>query len=129
MKIKGKVEILCEVCTIGKFAQSRNRELDQRAKVDIVHTDLSKPINLTAKDGFKYTFRIQFTYDSGAIFVYFLKSKSDTVKATEKFIADVKLGKITCIRSDNCSEYTSGQFQALPDMRPQLLNHPSEWDS
>ena len=134
MAIKGKIDtsnLSCEVCTQGKFTQSRNREPDSRAKValELVHTDLSGPIDPTAKDGFRYT--LAFTDDySGAVFVYFLKSKSDTVKATEKYIADVSpYGKIKCIRSDNAIEYTSGQFQALLSknaisMRPQLLIHP-----
>ena len=118
MEIKGKVDLSklsCDVCIKGKFAQSRNREPDPRAKaaLDLVHTDLAGPIDPTAKDGFKYT--LAFTDDySGATFVYFLKSKSDTVKATEKFIADVSPhGRIKCIRSDNGTEYTSGQFQSL----------------
>lgn len=53
---------------------------------------------LTAKDGFKYI--LVFTDDhTGAIFTYFLKAKSDTVKGTEKFVSDVVLyGKIICIR-------------------------------
>ena len=118
MAIKGKVDIshlTCEVCTEGKFAQSRSREPDAKAKnaLDLVHTDLSGPIDPTAKDGFRYT--LAFTDDySGAVFVYFLKSKSDTVKATEKFIADVSpYGKIKCMRSDNGTEYTSSHFQTL----------------
>lgn len=106
MTIKDNLDtsnLSCEVCTKGKFAQSRSREPDTKAKValELVHTDLSGPIDPVAKDRFRYT--LAFTDDcSGAVFVYFLKSKSDTVKATEKFIADVSpYGKIKCIRSDN----------------------------
>lgn len=118
MKIKGKTDVSnlkCEVCMKGKFAQSRNREPDERAKVALalVHTDLSGPIEPAAKDGFRYA--LAFTDDySGAVFVYFLKVKSDTVKATEKFIADVAPhGKIRCVRSDNGTEFTSKEFQSL----------------
>lgn len=58
---------------------------------------------------------LAFTDDySGAVFTYFLKAKSDTVKGTEKFIADVApYGKIKCIRSDNGTEFTSKEFQSL----------------
>lgn len=43
-----------------------------------------------------------------------MKAKSDTVKGTEKFIADVApYGKIKCIRSDNGTEFTSSEFQSL----------------
>ena len=118
MKIKGPVDrsnLNCEVCIQGKFAQSRNREPDERAKaaLDLVHTDLAGPIEPEAKDGFLYV--LSFTDDyTSVVFVYFLKVKSDTAKATEKFIADTApYGKIKCIRSDNGTEYTGGKFQAL----------------
>lgn len=46
--------------------------------------------------------------------VYFIKSKSDAVQATECFLADVApYGEVRCIRSDNGTEYTSKDFQAL----------------
>ena len=93
MKIKGKIytsSLNCEVSTKGKFVQSGNREPDERAKaaLEVVHTDLAGPSEQEAKIGFRYT--PLFTDDySGAVFVYFLKAKSDTVKATAKLIADL----------------------------------------
>ena len=105
----------CEVCTQGKFVQTRNRGPDVRAEapLDMVHTDLAGPIDPVSKDGHKYA--LSFTDDySSAVFVYFLKHKSDTVQATEKFIADVApYGKIKCMRSDNGTEYTCKEYQAL----------------
>lgn len=118
MKIKTRSEkpkMTCEVCIKGKFAQSRNRDPDEKAKgiLELVHADLAGPIEPAGKDGFK--FALAFTDDySGAVFTYFLKAKSDTVTATEKFIADVApYGKIKCIRSDNGTEFTSNVFQSL----------------
>ncbi len=68
MKIKGKIDksnLNCEICTQGKFVQSRNREPDTRANValDLVHTDLAGPIDPEGKDGFKYAlaFRLLMT--------------------------------------------------------------------
>ncbi len=59
---------------------------------------------------------------SGAVFVYFLKSKSDTSVATEKFLADVSpYGKVNCIRSDNVSELTGKAFQTL--LRERGIKH------
>lgn len=47
-------------------------------------------------------------------FLLFLKQKSDTVKATEKFISDVApYGKIKFIRTDNGGEYISDDFNNL----------------
>ena len=51
---------------------------------------------------------------SSAVFVCFLRNKSDTVRGTERFIADVApYGKIKCMRSDNGTEYTGREFQAI----------------
>ena len=76
----------CDVCIEGKMIESRNRNPDARAAkpLELVHTDLAEPIDLSSREGFRYS--IAFTGDySGAIFVYFLKNKSDTVAATGKF--------------------------------------------
>lgn len=52
-----------------------------------MHTYLAGPIDPEAKEGFKYA--LKFTDDySGAVFIYFLKAKSDTAMASEKLIAD-----------------------------------------
>ena len=117
LQIKGKAckpEIECEVCIQGKFAQTRNRDPDTRAEapLQMVHTDLAGPIATESIDGYKYA--VSFTDDySSAVFVYFLK-KSDTVQATEKFLADVSpYGKVKCIRSDGGTEYTCNDFQTL----------------
>ncbi len=71
------------------------------------------PIEPAGKYGFR--FALAFTDDySGAVFTYFLKTKSYTVKATERFISDVApYGKIKCIRSDNGTEFTSSVFESL----------------
>lgn len=61
------------------------------------------------------TYVQSFTDDySNAMFVYFLKTKSDTMQATEKFLADTApYGKVKCIRSDNGTEFTCKDFQTL----------------
>ena len=117
MKITGKAKFDCDVCTFGKLTQSRNRKPDTRASapLELVHTDLAGPITPVARDGFKYA--ISFIDDySGVTFMYFLKQKSDTIAATERFLADVApYGFVKRIRSDNGTEYTCKQFQLLCD--------------
>ena len=102
----------CSVCIQGKMTQGRNRNPDPRATVPLalVHTDIAGPIEPVSSEGFKYS--LAFTDDfSGAVFVYFLKEKSDTVEATEKFLADSSpYGDIKCIRSDNGGEFVSQTF-------------------
>lgn len=87
-----------------KFAH-RNREPDTGAKAALVYTDLAGPIDPEAKDGFKYA--LAFTDDySGAVFMYFLKAKSDTVNGTEIFIVDTApYGRKKCVRSDYGTEF------------------------
>lgn len=126
MQIKGRTDRPdqeCEVCIQGKFAQTRNRDPDTRAKapLQMVHTDLAGPIATESVDGYKYV--QSFTDDySNSVFVYFLKTKTDTVQATEKFLADVApYGNVKCIRSDNGTEFTCRDFQT--PLRKNFIKH------
>ena len=77
------------MCIQGKFCQSRNRQPDRRAAstFELIHTDLAGPIEPADINGHRYA--ITFIDDfSGAIFVYFLKTKKDTVSTTKKLITD-----------------------------------------
>lgn len=118
MKVAGKVDksrLECNTCTEGKYVHNRNTRPDSRASkpLEKVHTDLAGPISPVSKNGFKYC--IAFTDDfSGAVFVYFLKNKSDTLLATEKFFADcAPYGQVKCLRSDNGTEFMNNDFQTL----------------
>ena len=115
MKITNKNVFDCDACIIGKMSQYRSRKPDKRATrpLEFVHCDLAGPVTPVAKDGFKYA--ISFVDDySGAIFVYFLKNKSDTVAATEVFLADSsRFCEIKRLRSDNGTEFTSDKFKSL----------------
>jgi len=97
------------------MTQSRNRNPDARAAapLELVHIDLARPIDPVSREGFRYS--IAFTDDySGAVFVYFLKSKSDTVAATQKFLADTaSYGEVKCIRSANGGEFIPQKFESL----------------
>ena len=118
MKIKEKIGNLskdCEICILRKFSQSRNKQPDRRATFifELVHTDLAGPIHPVHIIGHRYA--ITFTNDfSSAVFVYFLKSKNDTLSATKKFITDTTpYGRIKFLRSVNGSEFKSNDFQKL----------------
>ena len=123
MKITSHVEVECKTCTAGKMNQMRNRNPDRRAKapLDLVHSDLAGPINPVGKDGFSYA--LSFVDDfSGVIMIYFLKNKSNTVEATQQFLADMApLGQVKCIRSDNGGEFTSHRFKSL--LRENKIKH------
>ena len=105
----------CETCSLGKMTQYRSREPDARAinNLELVHCDLTGPINVISKGDYK--FAITFVDDySGIIMVYLLKNRSDTTKATEKFLADTSLfGTVKRFRTDNGTEFTSSDFRSL----------------
>ena len=117
MKVIGNSEkpADCNVCVLGKMTQGRSRTPRCRSTVPLalVHTDLAGPVEPVSSEGFRYA--IVFTDDySGFVFVYFLKSKSDAVEATERFLADsAPYGKVKCLRSDNGTEYTSQAYKSL----------------
>jgi len=76
MKITDQSKFDCETCVLAKQTNTRNRQPDVRASepFELIHTDLSGPIDPIAKDGFRYA--IVFTDDfSGNMFTYFLKEK------------------------------------------------------
>ena len=123
MKIADEQQCECAICTQGKLCQTRSRKPDERAKspLEFVHCDLAGPIDPVARDGFKYALCFVDDYTSINM-VYFLKQKSDTVEATQKFLADIApFGKIKRIRSDNGTEFKSNQFQSL--LRKNLIKH------
>lgn len=116
MTIKGKhnKNQNCETCTQSKITQARNGRADAKAItiLELVHTDLCGPLEPADKDGCKYAISFTDGY-SGMIFPYLIKAKTDTTKATEKFIADVSPhGQIKCIRSDNGTEFNGQEFQS-----------------
>ena len=134
MNISDKNDFDCETCILSKQTNTRNRDADVRASkaFELVYTDLPGPIDPVAKDGFRYA--IIFVDDfSGCSFTYFLKHKSDALKATEKFLADTNpygrvktfsfhadifpTGDVERVRSDNEGEYISAEFKSL------LLKH------
>ena len=97
------------------MSQHRSREPDERATclLELVHCDLGRPVDPTAKDGLRYALLFVDDY-SGVNMVYFLKQKSDTTVATERFLADTApCGSIKRIRSDNGTEFTCKKFRSL----------------
>ena len=115
MKISDKEFGDCSVCIQGKMVNETCKLPDARAKypLQFANVDVSGPIELTAREGFKYT--LCFTDDfSGLLCVYLLKNKSDVTLATRRYLADMAPnGKIKKIRSDNGGEFVSREFRDL----------------
>ena len=115
MKITVKSFVDCDVCIKSKMSDEKCRIPDVRAKepLEFVHYDFAGPIEPAAREGFKYA--LCFTDDfSSLVTMYFLKNKSDTVRATKKFLADVApYGDVKRLRSDNGGEFMSKDFKEL----------------
>lgn len=126
MHIKGakrKPDKECVVCIEGKFTQMRNRDPTDKVKtpLELVNTDLAGPVSNPSIDGYKYMQSFTDVY-TGTVSTYFLKAKSDTIQATEKYLADVApYGTVKCIRSDNGTEFTNREFQSL--LRKNKIRH------
>ena len=115
MHICSKDKFICETCSEGKMIKEINRNPDKRATspLELVHCDLAGPVDPAAKDGYRYALNFVDDY-SGVMFVYFLQTKDQTVRATEKFLADAApFGQVKRIRSDNGGEFTCQDFQTL----------------
>ena len=115
MTILNREDFDCGVCLRGKMTQNWNRNPDKRATsvLHLVHFDLAGPIEPISREGFKYVLGCVDDF-SGLIALYFLKKKSDTFQATEKFLADVgPYGSVKRIRSDQGGEFISDAFESL----------------
>ena len=131
MKISGSHDKFeCGICHLGKMRQEISRTPDPRAKkpLEFVHTDLSGSIEPVSVDGHRYV--ISFTDDfSGYVFTYFLKVKSDSVKALEKFLADsAPCGVTNRMRCDNGGEFVGQDFKDVL-VRNKIKQEPSCPDS
>ena len=115
MTITDQSNFTCEPCIKGKMAQTINRESDERGTkpFEFIHCDLEGPMHHVSTEGYRYA--LLFVDDYTGIFtIYFLKAKSDTFAASEKFLADIaSYGQVMKIRSDNGTEFTNEKFQDL----------------
>ena len=115
MKVSSDQSHECVICSQDKMCQTRSRVPDLRAKMPLgfVQCDLAGPIEPMAKGGFKYA--LCFVDDfTGIHKVYFLKQKSDTIEATQQFLADVApFGNVKRMRSDNGGKFMSKDFRNL----------------
>lgn len=104
----------CETCAYGKHARLPFKSSNSRSenKLDLIHSDLCGPMENKSIGGARYfmTFIDDF---SRKCFVYFLKSKKEAFTTFIEFktwIEKQSERKIKVLRSDNGTEYCSGEF-------------------
>jgi hypothetical protein len=104
----------CEICLKGKQCRvpCKNKKSMRRKKLELIHSDVCGPINVTSLGGKRYF--ITFTDDfSRWTEVYFMKQKSEAFKYFEIFKAKLETmtgEKIKILRTDNGSEYVNDNF-------------------
>ncbi|KAK3716454.1 hypothetical protein RRG08_057377 [Elysia crispata] len=125
LKLEGKVEGMvitnktdkfqCEVCPQGKMTDFRSRVPDNSASApfELVHIDLSGPIDPISIDGHRYALACVDSFSNLAC-VYFLKHKDDACDAFKQYIADISpYGTIKSVRSDQGGEFISEKFVSM----------------
>ena len=107
---------VCRWCAFGKNTKGSFLKSESRSKgiLDLVHSDLCKPMTFTWFSGYNYY--VTFIDDhSRKTWIYFLKTKEskEVLNKFKEFKAQVEnLSKtrIKILRSDNGGEYTSTEF-------------------
>src|SRR3954469_11626905 len=104
----------CEPCLMGKMTRTPFNGTMERAVdlLGIIHTDVCGPMNVTARNGFRYF--VTFPDDLSRYgYIYLMKHKSETFEKFKEFQSEVEnqLGKkIKNLRSDRGGEYLSHEF-------------------
>ena len=115
MKITSEEKFQCQTCILGKMTNPVSTEPRERCSnnMELIHCDIVGAISPISKEGFKYS--INFVDDcSGAVWIHFLKQKSDAHLALEKFIAQAsRFGVIRRLRCDHGTEFTSDLFRSV----------------
>ncbi|KAG8486726.1 hypothetical protein CXB51_020278 [Gossypium anomalum] len=104
-----------DVCEQARLPFPANTSWRASTKLELVHSDVCGPMKTESLNGSKYF--ILFINDyTRFCWIYFLKHKSEVAQVFVKFKAatETETGlKLKTIRTDNGTEYTSAQFQAL----------------
>ena len=98
-----------------KYARTSGSVVKTNAPLEVVHSDLMGPIDVTSKGWARYIF--VFIDDwSRYVLVYLFKRKSEVLEKFKEYKAFMESQldtRIRCIRSDNGGEYCSKQFYKL----------------
>jgi len=115
----------CAACVVGKQTRKPFKDVGKRAKelLELLHSDLAGPMPTSSWSGSRYIFSIIDDF-SRKIFVYFIKSKSETLKCFKDFAiwAENQTGhRIKTIRTDQGTEYVNHEFDSF--LKSKGINH------
>ena len=106
---------VCESCLEEKMTVRSFKAKGYRAKevLDLVHTDLCRPISTSARGGYEYFVPFIDNYARYG-YIYLMHYKFETFEKFKEFKAEVEnhRGKsIKSLRSDHGGEYLLGEFR------------------
>ena len=116
LDIKIPKDFQCMTCAVGKITAKPFQSYSQvntKAVLELVHTDLCGPFKVKSQGGASYI--MSFVDDNSRyVFSYFLKQKSEAFSVFEQFVAmaEKQTGQqLKCLRSDNGKEYCNSKFK------------------
>ncbi|GKA88306.1 retrovirus-related pol polyprotein from transposon TNT 1-94 [Tanacetum coccineum] len=108
---------LCSACERGKSKKAFHPPKlipSDYSKLELLHMDLCGPIRVASVNGKKYILMIVDDF-SRFTWVYFLRSKDETLEIIKKFIAQAQLNykaKVCKIQTDNGTEFKNATLKA-----------------
>lgn len=109
------VNINCDTCNMAKIHVlpfPQNSERATQSVLELVHSDVCGPMNVSSLGGNKYFVTFIDDY-SRKIFIYFMHAKNevfDKFKLFKSYVECQTGKKIKALRSDNGTEYVNRQF-------------------
>ncbi|GJW41530.1 retrovirus-related pol polyprotein from transposon TNT 1-94 [Tanacetum coccineum] len=116
-KFKYGKDHLCSACERGKSKKASHPPKlipSDYSKLELLHMDLCGPMRVASVNGKKYILVIVDDF-SRFTWVYFLRSKDETLEIIKKFIAQAQLNykaKVYKIRTDNGTEFKNATLKA-----------------
>ncbi|GJZ09318.1 retrovirus-related pol polyprotein from transposon TNT 1-94 [Tanacetum coccineum] len=116
-KFKYGKDHLCSAYERGKSKKAYHPPKlvpNDHSKLELLHMDLCGPMRVASINGKKYILMIVDNY-SRYIWVYFLRSKDETLEIIKKFIAQAQLNykaKVCKSRTDNGTEFKNTSLKA-----------------
>ncbi|GJT99476.1 retrovirus-related pol polyprotein from transposon TNT 1-94 [Tanacetum coccineum] len=116
-KFKYEKDHLCSACERGKSKKASHPPKlipSDYSKLELLHMDLCGPMRVASVNGKKYILVIVDDF-SRFTWVYFLRSKDETLEIIKKFIAQAQLNykaKVCKIRTDNGTEFKNATLKA-----------------
>ena len=100
-------------CLLAKFDKPSHNKARNKYNVGTVSTDI---FHFNVQSAKHTCCQVFIHHDSGCVYVYPMKKKSDAPRALTSFLQDISkdsTSKIKCLRSDGAKEFQSTEFTGI----------------